>query len=83
MLQNWFNFQIFADWPMPHAKHMTKDNRKKKQEYHVIVLIRSLNTMIQSTCTANENANGLRRICKRSQQPKIERPENNDTGVIL
>ena len=27
--------------------------------------------------TANENAAGLRRICKRSDQPKIERLENN------
>ena len=46
-------------------------------------ILNSLNTMIQSTCTANENATGLRRICKRSHQPKIEGPENNDAGVIL
>ena len=26
---------------------------------------------------ANENTAGLRRICKRSDQQKIERPENN------
>ena len=31
----------------------------------------SLNAMMQGT--ANENAAGLRRICKRSDQPKIER----------
>ena len=28
--------------------------------------------------TGNENAAGLRRICKRSDQPKIERLENKD-----
>ena len=32
---------------------------------------------------ANENATGLRRICKRSDQPKIERLENNDARLIL
>ena len=30
--------QIFADWPMPHAKRVTKDN-KKNPEYHVIAAI--------------------------------------------
>ena len=33
--------------------------------------------------TANENAAGLRRICKRSDQPKIERLVNNDARLIL
>ena len=33
--------------------------------------------------TANENAACLRRICKRSDQPKIERPVNNDARLIL
>ena len=34
--------------------------------------------------TANANAAGLRRICKRSDQPKnIERLENNDARLIL
>ena len=33
--------------------------------------------------TANENAAGLRRICKRSDQQKIERLENNDARLIL
>ena len=33
--------------------------------------------------TANQNAAGLRWICKRSDQPKIERPENNDERLIL
>ena len=30
-----------------------------------------------------ENATGLRRICKKSDQPKIERPENNDVRLVL
>ena len=33
--------------------------------------------------TANENAACLRRICKRSDQPKIERLVNNDARLIL
>ena len=41
----------------------------------------SLNTMMQGT--ANENAVGLRRICKRSDQPKMERLVNNDARLIL
>ena len=32
--------------------------------------------------TANENAAGLRRLCKRSDQPKIERIANNDAKLI-
>ena len=35
--------QIFADWPMSHAKHVKKDN-KKNPEYHVIAAIRRLRT---------------------------------------
>ena len=34
--------------------------------------------------TANENAAGLRKVCKiGSDQPKIERLENNDSRLIL
>ena len=33
--------------------------------------------------TANENAASLRRICKRSDEPKIERLEYNDARLIL
>ena len=33
--------------------------------------------------TANENAACLRRICKRSDQPKIERLVNYDARLIL
>ena len=35
--------QIFADWPMSHAKRVTKDN-KKNPDYHVVVTIRRLRT---------------------------------------
>ena len=101
--------QIFANWPMSHAKRMTRDNRKSL-EYRVVEAIRKLRTdtncpagkswpnhvkneqhigsektygpknteqlnlMMQRT--ANENAACLRRICNRSDQPKIERPVN-------
>ena len=33
--------------------------------------------------TANENAACIRRICKRPDQPKIERLVNNDARLIL
>ena len=39
------------------------------------------NIMMQRT--ANENVACLRRICKRSEQPKIERLVNNDARLIL
>ena len=38
-------------------------------------------TMMQRT--ASDSATGLRRICKRSEQPKIGRLENNDARLIL
>ena len=47
-------------------------NRSKK---------RMVNTIMQRT--TNENNAGLRRICKRSDQPKIKRLENNDARLIL
>ena len=108
--------QTFANWPMSHAKRVTRDNRKNP-EYHVVAAIRELwtdkncptgkswpshvkneqhigsektygpektgqfNIMVQRT--ANENAACLRRICKRSDQPKIERIANNDARLIL
>ena len=39
------------------------------------------NTMTQRT--ANESAPGLCRICKRSDQPKIEKLENHNERLIL
>ena len=33
--------ETFADWPMSHAKRVTKDNRKNP-EYHVVAAIRKL-----------------------------------------
>ena len=35
--------QIFANWPMSHAKWVTKDNRKNP-EYRVVAAIRKLRT---------------------------------------
>ena len=100
--------QILANWPMPHAKRVTRDNRKNP-EYRVVAAncpagkswpnhvkneqhigfektygpkhTEQLNIMMQRT--ANENAACLRRICKRSDQPKIERLVNNDARLIL
>ena len=37
--------QMFADWPMSHAKRVTKDNlQKKNPEYHVVAAIRKVRT---------------------------------------
>ena len=96
--------QIFANWPMSHAKRVTRDNRTNP-EYRVIAAIRKLRTdklsrrrimanhvkneqhigsektygpknteqqNIMMQRTANENAACLRRICKRSDKPKID-----------
>ena len=35
--------QILANWPMSHAKRVTRDNRKNP-EYHVVLAIRKLRT---------------------------------------
>ena len=107
--------QIFANWPMSHAKRLTRDKRKSI-EYRVAAAIRKLRT--DTNCpagkswpnhvkneqhvgsekaygpknteqlniimqrTANENAACLHRICKRSDQPKIERLVNNDARLM-
>ena len=42
---------------------------------------RQKNMMMERT--ANENAARKRRICKRSDQPKIDRIANNDARLIL
>ena len=44
-------------------------------------MLNKKNIMMQRT--ANENAACIRRICKRPDQPKIERLVNNDARVIL
>ena len=44
--------QIFANWPMSHAKCMTKDKRKNPQ-YHVVVTIRKLWT--EKNCPAEKS----------------------------
>ena len=46
-----------------------------------LVVICKKNIMMQRT--ANENAACMRRICKRPDQPKIERLVNNDARLIL
>ena len=33
--------QTFSDWPMSHAKRVTKDNRKNA-EYHVVAAVKKL-----------------------------------------
>ena len=44
--------QIFANWPMSHAKRVTKDNRKNP-EYRVIAAIRKLRT--DTNCPAGKS----------------------------
>ena len=45
--------QILANWPMSHAKRVTRDNRKNP-EYHVVVAIRKLRT--DANCPAGKSA---------------------------
>ena len=44
--------QIFADWPMSHAKRVTRDNRKNP-EYRVFAAIRKLRT--DTNCPAGKS----------------------------
>ena len=53
-MQNSFprtRIQILANWPMSHAKRVTRDNRKNP-EYHVVVPIRNLRT--DTNCPAGK-----------------------------
>ena len=43
MISDETQIQIFAYWPMPHGKRVTKDNRKNPK-YHVVVAIRRRQT---------------------------------------
>ena len=43
--------QILANWPMSHAKRVTRDNRKNP-EYHVVAPIRKLRT--DTNCPAGK-----------------------------
>ena len=36
--------QIFANWPMSHAKRVTRDNRKNPEDDRVVAAIRKLRT---------------------------------------
>ena len=44
--------QIFANWPMSHAKRVTRDNRKSP-EYRVVAAIRKLRT--DTNCPAGKS----------------------------
>ena len=44
--------QIFANWPMSHAKRVTRDNRKNP-EYRVVAAIRKLRT--DKNCPAGKS----------------------------
>ena len=44
--------QIFANWPMSHAKRVTRDNRKSP-EYRVVAAIRKLRT--DTNCHAGKS----------------------------
>ena len=44
--------QIFANWPMSHAKRVTRDNRKNP-EYRVVAAIKKLRT--DTNCPAGKS----------------------------
>ena len=47
--------QIFANWPMSHAKRMTRDNRKNP-EYRVVAAIRDIRRLRTDTnCPAGKS----------------------------
>ena len=57
--------QIFADWPMLHAKCVTKDNRKNP-EYCVAVTIRRLRTDKNCTCPAENHDQAMLKMSSTS-----------------
>ena len=46
--------QTFADWPVSHAKRVTKDSRQNP-EYHVVVAIRRLQLRTDKNCPAEKS----------------------------
>ena len=50
--------QIFSNWPMSHAKRVTRDNRKNP-EYHVVVAIRKLRTDMADAQASKHNISAL------------------------
>ena len=55
--------QIFANWPVSHAKRVTRDNRKNP-EYRVIAAIRKLRTdcLLHRTEETQQGRNGCPRL---------------------
>ena len=71
------------------SRYDTFDSQKSENVQTATPLVRIFRNCYRSPeyikmqRTANENAACLRRICKRSDQPKIERIANNDARLIL
>ena len=57
--------QILANWPMPHAKRVTRDNRKNS-EYRVVAAISKLRT--DTNCPAGKS---LAKPCKENRLKRL------------
>ena len=53
--------QMLANWPIPEAKHVTRDNRKNP-EYRVVAAIRKLRT--DTNCPTGTLSSEVITICK-------------------
>ena len=71
------NFPVGKSW----ANHVKNEQHIGSEKTYGPKNTEQLNIMMQRT--TNESAACLRRICKISDQPKIERLVNNDARLIL
>ena len=68
--------QIFAKWPMPHAKRVPRDDRKNP-EYRVVTAIRNLRT--DTNCPEGKSSESCLNHVKNEQHigsKKTYRPKN-------
>ena len=69
--------QTFADWPVSHAKRVTKDNRQNP-EYRVLVAIRRLVLQLRTdkNCPAEKSWPNHVKMSSISDLKKTIRPQN-------
>ena len=67
--------QIFANWPMSHAKRATRDKRKNP-EYHVVAAIRKLRT--DTNCPAGKSGQTMLKTNSISDLKRPTAPKNTE-----
>ena len=80
MISDETQIQIFANWPMSHAKRETRDNRKNP-EYRVVAAIRKLRT--DANCPAGKSWPNHVTIEQNIESEKTYGPQNNEQLNIM